>query len=373
MRKIATLAILLILFVGFVGAVMPAPTYNFGPESGIKVKALEVARDAQIKGNLYTNGTSVVDGVVSDDMRMGAGYDFISTTGSGVFGWNMATGFFNTSTGTNYINGNVIQATLKNYTMQGASTFTSGTGAFDINGALTTKGITQDSGSSLAQSGASGITVGTTGITASASPLKLLENVTVSANKNIVTSGTGTITSAATITGEQLTSTDDALVVDDLVVDGSARIDETATVNALVSNTTIVSTGTSTASTFLGNVKIPDFFSIGSGRIVDTNYTYPAGGKMDSIVKVDCRSYNSTITLLPAASAPGNLTIVKLQYAPGAYFTRINVTSNAHINGKDLVYTTDDSSTFLPSISLWSDGTTWYVINAYGTWASADV
>jgi hypothetical protein len=138
------------------------------------------------------------------------------------------------------------------------------------------------------------------------------------------------------------------------------------------SNLALSGTGTATAPTFVGNVKIPDFFSIGSGRVVDSNYTYPTGGKMDSIVMVDSRSYNSTITLLPAAQAPGNLTIVKLQYLPGVYFTRINVTGNEHINGKDLIYTTDDASTFLPSIGLWSSGTAWYVVNLYGTWTSAN-
>lgn len=138
------------------------------------------------------------------------------------------------------------------------------------------------------------------------------------------------------------------------------------------SNLALSGTGTATAPTFLGNVKIPDFFSIGLGRVVDTNYTYPTSSKMDSIVLVDSRSYNSTITLLPAASAPGNLTIIKLQYLPGSYFTRVNVTADALINGKKLLYTTDDASTFLPSVTLWSSGSAWYVINAYGTWTSKD-
>lgn len=41
------------------------------------------------------------------------------------------------------------------------------------------------------------------------------------------------------VQGEQLTSTDDAIIADDIVADGAARIDETATVNALVANTTV--------------------------------------------------------------------------------------------------------------------------------------
>lgn len=136
------------------------------------------------------------------------------------------------------------------------------------------------------------------------------------------------------------------------------------------SNLALSGTGTATAPTFLGNVKIPDFFSIGLGRIVDTNYTYPTGGKMDSIVMVDPRSYNSTITLLPAAQAPGNITIVKLVYAPGSYFARINVTGGGLINGYAYLKTTDDTGTFLPSVTLWSSGAVWYVVNVIGNWTS---
>jgi hypothetical protein len=139
------------------------------------------------------------------------------------------------------------------------------------------------------------------------------------------------------------------------------------------SNLALSGTGTATAPTFIGNVKIPDFFSIGLGRVVDTNYTYPSGGKMDSIVIIDPRSYNSTLTLLPAAQAPGNLTIVKLGYLPGAYYAKINVTGGGLINGAAILKTTDDAGTFLPSVTLWSSGTLWYVVDAIGTWTSTSV
>lgn len=138
-------------------------------------------------------------------------------------------------------------------------------------------------------------------------------------------------------------------------------------------NLVLSGTGTATAPTFIGNVKIPDFFSIGQGRVEDENYTYTAGSKMDSIVLVDCRSYNSTITLLPAAQAPGNQTIIKLQYLPGDYYTRINVTGGEHINGYDILKTTDDAGTFMPAVTLWSSGAAWYVINVVGTWTSTNV
>jgi len=99
MKKIATLAILLFLFIGIVGAVMPNPTYNFGPESGIKVKALEVTNDAQVKGNLYVNGTEVVNGAISSDTVIGSGYDIRWTGGNSLFDMSAATGVFKTSTG----------------------------------------------------------------------------------------------------------------------------------------------------------------------------------------------------------------------------------------------------------------------------------
>jgi hypothetical protein len=67
------------------------------------------------------------------------------------------------------------------------------------------------------------------------------------------------LVSNTTITGEQVTSTDDALITDDLIVDGGARIDETATVNALVSNTTV----SSAVDGFLANsVIVPTYETI---------------------------------------------------------------------------------------------------------------
>jgi hypothetical protein len=81
-----------------------------------------------------------------------------------------------------------------NLTQQGSGGITSGTGAVDINGAMTTKAITQDSGYSLVQSGASGITVGTAGITTSTGALKILEDITIAANKSLTgLSGSGVV------------------------------------------------------------------------------------------------------------------------------------------------------------------------------------
>lgn len=188
------------------------------------------------------------------------------------------------------------------------------------------------------------------------------------------------ISASGGIWGDDLNATNDT-VLNRLYTYGAASLNGTdingaATTRDITldagSDLTLSGTGTATAPTFVGNVKVPDFFSIGVGRIVDDNWTYTAGSKMDSIVQVDCRSYNSTITLLPAAQAPGNVTIIKLQYLPGSYYTRINVSGGGHINGYDILKTTDDAGTFLPSVTLWSSSAAWYVIDALGTWTSTD-
>jgi hypothetical protein len=67
-------------------------------------------------------------------------------------------------------------------------------------------------------------------------------------------------TTATTVTAEQLTSTDDALVIDDLTVDGLARIDEGLTANTIAINTTGTFTGIQTftaAPVFNAGVLIP--------------------------------------------------------------------------------------------------------------------
>lgn len=94
--------------------------------------------DFTIDGTLGV-GTNVSDGVFSEDIALGAGYDWYSIAGAGVVDFGNMTGYMKTPTGAHTLNGNV--------TIAGAKTFTSGTGAFDVNGAMTTAAITVDAGS----------------------------------------------------------------------------------------------------------------------------------------------------------------------------------------------------------------------------------
>lgn len=75
---------------------------------------------------------------------------------------------------------------------------------------------------------------------------------------------TGTFT--GTVQGEDLRSTDDALVTDDLVVDGLARIDESLTANSVVSNGTI----SGTAITGSGIIKGEHLTSTDDATVYDT-------------------------------------------------------------------------------------------------------
>lgn len=214
MRKLLIFLAIFALLAGMAGAQWYPRSENYSTTGDVLADNGIFTGDLTVTGLGSFTGGTVNSGVYDGDFRFAANHSLYSTLGSGGIDWSNATGTWKMPTGTGTIGG-----------------------ILDINGATTAR------------------------------------NITLDANYNIVTSGTGTITSASTITGEQLTSTDDlnvtddifaedlitdntvqsgliaasgdltagddALITDDIVVDGAARIDETATVNALVSNTTI--------------------------------------------------------------------------------------------------------------------------------------
>ncbi len=182
MRTLSKFLIFLALtaIISVVGAVTitdQASLKNTGPNIGFKNKGTiqasdlyatddaKVGDDLQVVGDLSVTGAlsygsgNFSSGTYDDDLRLLANHSFYSTTGSGGIDWSNATGAWKMPTGAGTV-----------------------AGATDFNGAITCR------------------------------------NVTLDANYNVVTSGTGTITSAATITGEQVTSTDDMNVTDTLYV-----------------------------------------------------------------------------------------------------------------------------------------------------------
>lgn len=166
---------------------------------------LTVAKDAAITGDLSVTGSitagggTIARGVIGEDLQMGAGYDFTAAAGDTVFDWSDGTGIFKTTTGVITIGG--------------------GTNGITLNGPVT--GINANNWTMI---GASALIIGDTGMENANGTITLLSAV---AGKDGTFSGI--------VTGEQITSTDDATVTDDLTVLGKADISETMTAEHLVS------------------------------------------------------------------------------------------------------------------------------------------
>jgi hypothetical protein len=103
-KELLGLMITALLIVGIAGAALPA----MGPNQGFSTKgSLEVAKDLTVGGSVTVGGVSIVNGVVSDDLVMDSNKDFSTNAGTSVFDWRLATGKFYTSTGINYLMGDV--------------------------------------------------------------------------------------------------------------------------------------------------------------------------------------------------------------------------------------------------------------------------
>jgi hypothetical protein len=130
------------------------PTYKIGPSQGIKTfgttqtEDLHVKDDALIDGNLEVTGTLyctlLTSGVtitasneIDADITVLASKDITAAAGDEKFDYALATGTFDTSTGTNTLNGNVAIVANKTFAQSGSGTFATGTGAVGLNGDIT--------------------------------------------------------------------------------------------------------------------------------------------------------------------------------------------------------------------------------------------
>lgn len=117
MRKLLTIFLVLILATGLAGAVIKTLP-KWMPATGFSTKAIQADT---ITADTITATTNVTNGVFGDDLALDSGYDFTCNAGSGKFDWRLGTGDFNTTNGTNRLNGPV----------EAASTITStGIGVF---------------------------------------------------------------------------------------------------------------------------------------------------------------------------------------------------------------------------------------------------
>jgi hypothetical protein len=238
--------------------------------------------DVNIVGALTTGTGPIANGVYDSDWRLAANHSFYSTAGSGKIDFSNATGIWKMPTGAGTIGGTT-----------------------DFNGAITAR------------------------------------NITLDANYNIVTSGTGTITSAAAITGEQITSTDDITVydkatVDELYVNETSDFLQEAEFSVAIDMTsyeTAVDTG-------ISDSNIPGLYFVGNA------------------------SANQTLTLPAAASADGCSLVFVVKANVGSYNVVIDGDDAETINGAATKTNSDQYS--MPEVT--SDGTAWYITDSIGTW-----
>jgi hypothetical protein len=84
--------------------------------------ALYLEEDVTVAGVLTASGGTVNSGVYDGNFRLAANHWFYSTTGTGGLNFANATGFFNTTTGTNYLNGNTQIPSDKTFKAGGLAT-----------------------------------------------------------------------------------------------------------------------------------------------------------------------------------------------------------------------------------------------------------
>jgi len=181
--------------------------YNLAASSGAFATSTgtnTLSGDTVISGSkTFTTGTGAV--AINGDTTIAATKGITKTAGAGNFDFSAGSGTFKTSYGINTLSGDVSIADGKDFAMVGAGTFATGTGDVSLNGA-----------------------------------------VTIAANKDLSLSGTGDVTSAATIQGEQVTSTDDMNVTDTLYVADIVQSNDAAFTNVDITGTLDIDTPTTT-------------------------------------------------------------------------------------------------------------------------------
>jgi len=289
----------------------------------------------------YPQNVYNFSGTIEQDTTLAAGKYFVAAAGAGYFDMSDATGIFKTTSGkvtigggTNNItlDGPVFGASGKDWTMAGASTFVLGSDGMD--------------------------SVGGT--------INLLDGV----------AGTSGAFSG-TIQAEQLTSTDDALIMDDLTILGKADVSEAVTAEQLTStdDATVaddlavvgdLSAGTVTCGTVVAGATTLTTLSVGvnATTTIDTTLT---SADTKTVYGMDGSGASVTLTLPDATTVTGRIYIIPTAADMGANNIVVATTGAGKLggaNGADTLTSTDASA----SLSVVSDGTNYLIISKVGTW-----
>jgi len=392
MKNIATLAILLFLFVGMAGAGTPVtlskiPTFTQGPSNGFKnggtIQAgdlyatddLIVGDDTWNKGDMTVNGTlrvgvfssasNVTSGSVTDDLTIADGTDITAATGAEAFNYAASTALFYTGTGANHLNGDVTIANGKDFAMTGAGTFATGTGRSDILGSAVIAGSSYQNATrvtSLVASGTSYLnaTRATTEVLSGRGYFNGTQATSIYSSGGLNVAGTSALNATTVST---FAASGKANIIGALTTTTTAKVGGTATVNALVDNGTAVIAGaTYLNATTLGGAMA---YSVNASTTVSTTRT-DTGTK--TVFGIDAHSANVTLTLPDAATVPGRVYQIGTNVDPGSYYVKIKATTSDKLGGSGgftIAQTTDAKA----GMALVSDGTLYLIYGAYGTWA----
>jgi hypothetical protein len=293
--RILSIFLILLMVAGMAGAQWYPKSADLNTTGDVNADNGNFIGDLSVTGIGSFTGGTVNSGVYDGNFRLAANHFIYSTTGTGGIDWSNATGIFKPPTGIN--------------TFGGIS---------DFNAAMTARGITQDSGYSLIQSGAAGITVGTAGITASVSPIKLLENLTIAANKSLTgLSGSGAVDFSAMAGGYSSplgTNTFNGNIL-------GAGLTTTTTGGGAVTlkgNTTVYTDKSLAVTTIdkltVGGVIVPQYWDFNvpiSASSVDTNVFVPtsswqvvAVSEVHNVAGNDAAAVNVTLTKCTGTQTP---------------------------------------------------------------------
>lgn len=337
----------------------------------------------------YPQNVYNFSGTIEQDTTLAAGKYFVAAEGAGYFDLSAATGVFKTTSGEVTIGGGTNNITLdgpvwgasgKDWTMAGASTFVLGSDGMDSVGG-TINLLDGVAGTSGAFSG----TIQAEQLTSTDDAL-IMDDLTVQ----------GGIGVTETVTAEQLTSTDDATIADDLTVVGDVVAGSVTSGSSITATTTVQ--GEQLTST--DDVLITDDLTVdGAARIDETatinavtiNETLTVTGATTlstlsvgvnatttidttltsadtkTVYGLDGSGASVTMTLPDAATVTGRIYIIPAAADMGANNIVVATTGAGKLGGAggaDTLTSTDASA----SLAVVSDGTNYLIISKVGTW-----
>ena len=302
MKKLLTFLFLIAL----IGAMSIADALPLtGGVQGIRVSKLYVDGNANVYGTLYS-GANVSSGYIGADQTWAANHFLKCAAGTGIFDWSLSSGAFSTSYGVNTLSGNVVIAGQKTFTtgtgaiaLNGEMTIaatkgitkTAGIGNFDFSAGSgtfkTSYGVNQLSGDvtiadgkDFSMTGAGTFDTGTGAVS--------LNGATSITGTNTFATGTGTVSlnGATTISGSNAFTTGTGTTT----IKGALSVDATkiSTIGPMVKRSTASTTNDTmtTASNdlyFVGaadagqEITLPTAASM-TGRVITFVVTVTPGG-----------------------------------------------------------------------------------------------